>query len=283
MSGLAFVPVLNKFDVARDALLTLAATTGEGTRILALDNGSGDRLAAEPWLPERVLVARVDENVGNYPAFGIALEAARGLDWVAVMHSDFFAWEQGWDARLDEAFRLTPGLGLVGAVGARGLVKGGGREWTMLNFQGRRGSRAEDHGVRVSGLEPAAVVDGCFMAFRAPCLAEIGIDPAFPPHHFYDRLMPCQAVRAGWLVAVLGIACDHLGGQTANHDRGYHALAERWCRARGVAEHPAAPGNWDLAVYAEAERQFLGAWDAWLPLRAQVGGGGARGWAYTHG
>ena len=139
------------------------------------------------------------------------------------------------------------------------LVPAGGRGLgTMLNFQGRGGgSPAEVHGRRITGLCPAAVLDGCAMIFRRSALREIKFQPDFPPHHFYDRFLSCQMLERGWRLAVQGVACDHLSGQTADHEPSYDALAQRWAAARGLL---ALEGNWDLTVYREGERQFLKTW-----------------------
>lgn len=284
---IAVVGVLNRFDVALDALEALAASSGIAT-LAAVDNGSDQPLAEEPRLPRRVTVFRNPENTGNWALFGQAASIARLLkaapaEPVAVFHSDLFVWEPGWDARVEEAFRADPALGLVGFVGARGIARGGGRHVTMLNFQARRPgcSPAEWHGNRVSGLEPAACVDGCAMVFRAAGLEEFwSQDADWPPHHFYDKELSCRVLAGGRRVAVMGIACDHMGGQTASHERKYHDLARRWCLERAVAEHPDYPGNWDLAVYRESERRFLRRWQeeqAFLPVTVSPD------WSVAHG
>ena len=95
------------------------------------------------------------------------------------------------------------------------------------------------------------------MIFRRATLQEIGFRSAFPPHHFYDRFMSCQVLERGWRIAVHGIACDHLGGQTAVCEPAYHALANQWAKGRGVST---LGDNADLALYREGERLFLKEW-----------------------
>ncbi len=234
----------------------MGTATLPGTAILAIDNASEPPL--EP--PDGVEVVRNPVNTGNYPLFAqaLALAQARDAELLAVLHSDLWIFEQGWDTRLEEAFSMHPRLGLVGFVGSDELDENGGRgRGTVLNFQGRYGGgAAEAHGHRVTGLVPAAQVDGCAMVFRTEALAQVGFRDGFPPHHFYDRLLSCQMLESGWRVGVLGVACDHLSGSTVG-GQAWQDCAREWCLAHGVADRPDAPGNWDYAVYREAERQFL--------------------------
>jgi ADP-ribose pyrophosphatase YjhB (NUDIX family) len=103
----------------------------------------------------------------------------------------------------------------------------------------------------MTDLRPAAVVDGCAMILRRQALEEIGIKPALPPTSFDDRRISCQVLERGWCIAVLGIACDHLGDETAGRQ----------------ADSP--------ALYLEAERQFLTEWREtkhFIPLRVLADG-----------
>ena len=125
----------------------------------------------------------------------------------------------------------------------------------MSNFQGKEGgSPAECHGARITDLRAAFVVDGCAMVFRREALSQaLEVAGDFPPHHFYDRLLSLVMYELGWRTAVLGIACDHLSGQTANTQGGWVDTAMDWCRQQGLP----ADGDWDHAVYLAAERSFL--------------------------
>lgn len=258
---LAVVPVLNAFDVAQDALRRMVLLS-DHPNVVAIDNGSANPLAREikRWKIPHVEVVRNTVNVGNYAAFAQGLQIAqeRGADVVAFYHSDLIIHEQSWDTRLAMFFAETPKAGLAGFVGSYEMDENGGRgSGTASNFQGiLGGGKAEDHGLRLTGHMPAAVVDGCAMIFRTEALAQIEKKPNYPPHHFYDRLMSAQILEAGWEVYVVGIGCDHLGGRTAVLVPEYHAFAEEWCKAHGVALEPDGDG-YDYAVYREAERQFL--------------------------
>ena len=255
---LVVVGVHNGFEMLADTLGRLVEATAEAD-VLLIDNGSDRPLRDERWLPEGVRVRRNRTNVGSYPLFAQALALSRGWDVVAVLHADLWIHERGWDARVRDAFARNERLGLLGFVGSDEIDGAGGRgQGTMLNFLGvGTASRAEDHGRRIDDLRAAAVVDGCAMILRRRALAEIGVRPGFPPHHFYDRLISCQVLERGWQVGVLGIACDHLGGQTSVLQPGWSALARHWALEHGISEHPA---GWDQAVYLEAERQFLDEW-----------------------
>lgn len=267
------IGVHNGFEMLADSLGRLADATTDAD-ILLIDNGSDPPLRDEGWLPAGVRTRRNETNLGTYPLFAQALALDRRWDLLAVLHTDMWVHEAGWDARVREAFARDERLGLLGFVGSDEIDRAGGRgQGTMLNFTGvGPASRAEDHGRRSGDLRPAAVVDGCAMIFRRRALEEVGIRPDFPPHHFYDRLLSCQMLEAGWHVAVVGIACDHLGNQTAGREPGWPALARAWAQQHGIAAHEA---GWDQAVYHEAERQFLSEWrdtKHFIPLRVLLDG-----------
>lgn len=222
-----------------------------------------------------VHLIRLKENIGVYPTFWEGLKHT-DADVIAYLHTDLIINEKGWDTRLLQAFGDNK-LGLVGFVGSHQLDSNGGRGFgTTSNFQGSiyqlstglikegwkehydwRGSPAEAHGLRNSGYTRAAVVDGCAMVFRRSVLEFIKQRPEFPPHHFYDRLLSAEVREHGFEVAVLGIGCDHISGQTVNQENAYSRLAEAWCVNHGLSMEKENVHNWDSVVYREAERQFL--------------------------
>lgn len=208
-----------------------------------------------------VQILRHEKSIGVYPTFWDGIHTG---DVIAFFHSDLVICEQDWDKRVLGAFESHPKLGLLGFIGSNEIDGSGGRGLgTMSNFQGNRyvsgdkswsGSAASVHGKHVTEYYPAAVVDGCAMIFSHSAIEhDIQQRENFPPHHFYDKLISCEVREAGYEMAVLGIACDHISGQTVNQEGKYQDMAQDWCDAHGIAK----THNWDDAVYHESERQWL--------------------------
>lgn len=263
------IPALNQFPLLEQTLKFLESDNYD---ILVIDNGSDEEFKTSQ---KNVRVLRLDENVGNYPVFKLAFEHT-DADIIAVFHSDFFVYDTEWSQKVIREFERDPKLGLIGFIGSNEIDYAGGRGLgTASNFQGQvvyeyRNfdgtpvaeekkwivSPAEAHGKRLTGFMYAAVVDGCSMIFRRDALRDIGFRDDFPPHHFYDRLFSTQMLEKGWRVGVLGIACDHVSGQTANQENKWQMTAKTW-----ATEHHISPGglgvNWDNVIYAEAERRWL--------------------------
>jgi hypothetical protein len=286
--------VLNQHELATQSLELAMHTLGEpkDTQILLIDNGSStpylDHIkAAVKTYAERVgelKVIRNPENVGNYPLFFQAREQADG-EAIAVIHSDLFIYGQNWDTHIKQWFEGEPQLGLIGFLGSSEIDNFGGRGMgTMSNFQGTTlgrwsGSKAEIHGARIedNGRRWGAVVDGCAMIFRKEAFAQIPQRPEFPPHHFYDRLFSAQMKELGWRTGVLGVAIDHISGQTANQEQAWVDTAKAWAEKHlGLTEpqqwkdydpvwfgntmNPSrghVPQGFDHVIYLAAERMFL--------------------------
>lgn len=257
------VPFLNQKELVETTLQLLVENkTNHTTRIIALDNGSEQSISFD----ESVDYVRFDENIGNYPVFRELLGLSKS-SVIGVLHSDVAVHERGYDDRILNTFEQNQQLGLLGFLGSNEIDIAGGRGLgTASNFMGKTitnaetgktwiGSPAEPHGRRVTGYEKGAVVDGLAMIFRRKALEEMQFKSSFPVHHFYDKLMSSQMLEKNWHVGILGIACDHFSGQTVAHEAKYHALAMQWCIERGI--QPGENNNWDLAIYREAERQWL--------------------------
>jgi len=282
-------PVFNQFDLATAAIdIAIHNLSGEReVEFVILDNGSKEPFQynlANHWNMADTLVTddesedksgwnlkivRSEKNIGVYPTFWWGIREATG-DVPAFFHSDLMIAEAGWDKRVLEAFEGNPKLGMVGFVGSNEIDGSGGRGLgTCSNFLGLEykhktetgeekvwcGSAAEIHGRRLTGLESAAVEDGCAMIFRRTCLETIPQRPDFPPHHFYDRLLSCEVRERGWEVATLGVGCDHISGQTVNQEQGYQDMAKEWAEAHGLSL--GTNHNWDSVVYESAGRQWL--------------------------
>lgn len=273
------IPVLNQFSlfkVAYEKLREVTETISHEVEFIIIDNGSTEPL-------EEVLgasVVRNEESIGVYPTFKQGMEHATG-DIVAFFHSDVIIHETNWNLRVIEEFMKNPRLGCIGFVGSDEIDWHGGRGGgTASNFQGLSvsekntipkeqlmnpgyvvptlkmwtGSPAHAHGRTITDLMNAAVVDGCVMILRREAWNQIGYREGFPIHHFYDRLICTQMLEANWQVAVLGIAFDHISGQTVGHEVAYDIAVKKYCDEQGI---PFDGIGWDSTIYREAEKRWL--------------------------
>ncbi len=282
------IPVLNQHQMFRSVYQQLFSTsekdvtTSKGIvkacdiEFVIIDNGSTVPLVDED-APGATIV-RNYKSIGVYPTFKQGMDNTTG-DIVAFFHSDLIVWEKDWQDRVINAFNNIPDLGLVGFVGSDEMDSNSGRGGgttsnfmgnTMITGEGRwSGSPASAHGRTSSSLSPAAVVDGCAMIIKRSAWNKIGFRENFPPHHFYDRLISAQMLEAGFKVGVLGIACDHISGQTVNQESDYHKMAYDWLKShqpiraldrgqvvdRTYGEFEGR--NYDEDIYGAAEHMFL--------------------------
>lgn len=282
------VGVLNQFDIAIRAItMMLENMVRDDVEFIVIDNGS-DVPFPDSGIP-KVRVIRNEINTGNYPLFQQGLKESEG-EIIAFLHSDVFVYQRGWDEQVISQFDSRPEMGLIGFIGSTELDNWGGRGMgTVSNMQGKiiphkhdtgnwTGSPAHVHGAVSAGMTvDGSVVDGCVMIFRKSVLEKIEVKN-IPPHHFYDRIMSCQVIEAGYKVGILGIEFDHISGQTANtqgkwqdtsknwfiEHLGIHTpqewatLREDWVkRGRNSPSLGKVPDQWDYAAYLEAEYQFL--------------------------
>lgn len=256
------IPVYNRHEVTLEALKHLALTSKTNPDVIVLDNGSDQPFSEYldaigiPFVGINVKVLRTEENKGVWPTFKQGYDAT-DADILAYLHNDLYVYHENWDGVLVSAFTINPLLGLVGFVGSNQWDYDGGRGLgTMSNFQGRPGcgSPAEVHGARIVGdnIFPALVVDGCAMVMRRTAMEQITFFD-FPPHHFYDRVYSLHMLMQSWHTAIASIACDHVSGQTANTQQGWHNAAQKWAEANGLT----LDETWDNTVYKEAERRFF--------------------------
>jgi GT2 family glycosyltransferase len=253
------VPVIDQHNLTLQLLDSLDQTVldTDAFSVLLVDNGS-----AEPYTcldlrthqrPYAVDLIRNPTNIGYYrPLLQLATRATEA-DLVALAHNDLILYETGWDRRLRDHFVADGRLGMVGFCGSAELDRNGGRGGdTKCHFRGESG-QPQAAGRRITGLEPAIVLDSLFMAMRRPVVDALGVDIHTPLCHFVDKLWCLRAIEAGWRVGVLGVEVDHLGGQTAIGVESYREDARRWCLSEGF-DPGDDPG---LAIYKEAERRFL--------------------------
>lgn len=256
------VTVLGQHEMVRVALQQLLENkTNPETEIIVVDNG-GD---FQP--PAGVSLSQPSSNLGVYPVFKYAFDNFTDFDVLAFLHSDVMVVEKGFDQRIIDSFEARKSLGMIGFIGSNEIDQAGGRGvGTMGNFQGFtyqsagasptlvwQGSPAEAHGRRMAAEAAAAVVDGCVMIIRREAWEDIGYREDFPPHHFYDRLISTQLLERHWAIIVMGVAFDHLGGQTVSREQRYPDMAQEWCRRRNILME----GNWDNTVYKHAEIAWL--------------------------
>lgn len=173
------------------------------------------------WLcTPREVIDNSQENIGVVAAYQLIYQKAKGI--VAYIHDDVEIFEYGWDKRVLTEFE-DPSVGVVGFGGA--LVHGGpalyrrpyhisqlGRSLYMSNTKD-----AEDHGERFTGVRDVAVLDGFCLIVRKELLDKCdGWDPEnWPSHHVYDYRICAEAHRHGYRCRVVGIKCQHRGGETA--------------------------------------------------------------------
>lgn len=279
------VTVLGQHEMATLAIRNLVENCEDPlTNIVVVDNG-GDYVFPDES-PRVVVERRLDQdlkpvNMGVYPVFQYAMDVLPSVtgDVVAFFHSDLMVVEKGFDVSILKVFRECGDLGLMGFVGSNEIDYNGGRGGgTTSNFQGGAymwhrdqgkpkpegiimegqawtGSPAESHGKRNAGFTPAAVVDGCAMIITRKAWKRIGFRADFPPHHFYDRLISTQMLEAGFKVGVLGVACDHLGGQTVSRETRYGEMGHEWLKAHDPKFIGGA--NIDQMIYEKAESMWL--------------------------
>lgn len=250
------VPVLNKPQMTATFLEHLNATVVDPTSmvVVIIDNASDPEyhLGALPETPFPCYIVRNDVNEGYYSPLRTLVEMW-DYEILALAHNDILIYENGWDRRLRESYVGNTQLGVVGFCGSSQVDDQGGRgQGTMMNFRGTPGLGQAQAGLRITGLEPAAILDSMFMAFRRELAIKLleGEEPT--PAHFYDKIWPMRALEWGWRVGILGVEIDHLGGTTLVAEPAFWHDMVRWCRAQGIAAE-----NPTMALYLEAERRWL--------------------------
>jgi len=142
-------------------------------------------------------------------------------DVIAYVHDDVIVNEQDWDLRVLKEFE-DPSVGLVGFGGASQHGSGDmykspyglcqlGRLYFCSNMR-----NAEQHGERMTGVENSAVLDGFSIFVRRDVLVKAGGWPIGTPigYFCYDMWISCMTRRHGYKIKTVGVACDHLGGQS---------------------------------------------------------------------
>lgn len=233
----------------------------ELTDILVIDNGSDEPYPLQ-WDHGTI---RYDTNIGGNAVFHRWIQdnwfEGAGPEFVAFFHCDLMIHEQLWDRRVIEAFDGDSKLNLIGFAGSNEIDGLGGRgAGTMLNYRGAffegigQASPAQAHGRKMTGLEPAAVLDHMSMIFRRSELEQLTPQEGnFAPFHFYDRIMSCEVLERGGHIAVLGIDCDHFSGGTAGGSPQADRLMRDWLDEHNIIYQVERP---DIAMYLVSESLF---------------------------
>jgi len=256
----AVVSCVDAPELAKESTKWLRYHTSPETEIILLDNGSCPPLSR--FSADRII--RNHQNIGGNAVFHQMIPHldAFGFEFVAYLHCDLMVREDNWDQRVMAAFDADPLLALCGFVGSNEVDEQGGRGGgTMLSYVSGyyegfgQATKAEQHGLRVTDMKPAAVLDHCSMIFRVDHLRQL---PSQEGHygigHFFDRICSAEVVIRGWHVAVIGVSCDHFRGGIAGGISSQLDLYKHWLRKEGI---PYNPNNVDQAVYVESERRFL--------------------------
>lgn len=242
-------------------------TTPSITDLYLVDNGSDPSYEETVNLDDLEKFIRYPENIGGNSVFhrwqsDHWFEEDRLPEFVAFFHCDLMIHEQLWDWRVIEAFDRDEKLNLIGFAGSNEIDAGGGRGLgTVLNYRGAyfegigQSSPAEVHGRRMTGFEPAAVLDHMSMIFRRTELEQLTPQEGhFAPFHFYDRILSCEVLERGGHIGVMGVDCDHFSGGTGKKGAiQADKLMREWLDREGVPYDPARP---DIAMYVESERRF---------------------------
>jgi len=287
------IPVLNQNELAQACITQTYSVQGnEDVEYLVIDNNSNTPFSLLEVSNIPCKIIHLEENIGVYPIFWEALKYT-DADVLMYIHSDVVIWEYDWAGKILHAFRNNSDLGLLGFIGSNEIDSMGGRGLgTKSNMQGRTldymktmfadmpmnvadsktfqkwtGSTAEFHGGRLNDLKlyKSAVIDGCVMIFKRSLLEEIEQRNELPNHHFYDRILSCETMEHGQKVGTLGIAFDHISGQTANTQLKYFNDTSRWFKERDCDTlekvrdkyNVNLPASWDQANYLVAEKMFL--------------------------
>lgn len=246
-----FIPAIGQQQMLDECLLHLKRGIDNylGTRIHVIDNGSNPPLRIDPVLSLFVCVHRLEENLGMIESLVFAMRNSTA-DILVYSHSDFFVYEGGWDTTIGAYFEADDKLGLIGTVGAAVAASNGGREEVLCSF-------VDGHlhgGQTPTGIHPAVLLDGCFMAFRRSYLDRVGIDRSFKPHHFYDKDWSLSFALAGVRVGVMSLYCQHRGGQTS-------------CRPEYQAWAKEKTANGDQDFYLANEAKYIGKHREVFPVR----------------
>ncbi|MFA5889080.1 MAG: glycosyltransferase [Candidatus Paceibacterota bacterium] len=270
------IPILGHHDMTQFCINKIIEHHKQEIEILVVDNGN-DFIAEPIPLKSNVhlkVVHPEEGNIGVYPVFDYGIRHTEG-EIILFMHNDLILNENGFDILLKYVFAKNKDFGLVGFVGSDEINENGGRGWgTTSNLEKKTytykdktwtGPPAELFGSKFDGLTNAVFIDACSMAIRRSTWEKIGFRKDFPiSSHSHDRLTCMQVLEAGQRIAVLGVACDHMDGQTRFYpiDKKYPNAYQIWCEKNNIPKVFKNDGSvdWDWTMRYEAKRLFLKEW-----------------------
>ena len=265
------VTVLGQHELSKLCLSKLVSSSIGKMEIVVMDGG-GDFVIAKGDLPDKPINIKVVTDKGGYPNFKFWMENTTG-DILLFIHNDIMIEENGFDVLLRYIFEKDNRLGMVGFVGSDEMAENGSRLWgTTSNFLGKTysykdeswtGTPASLHGQRYDGLTQCVVIDGCVMALRRSAWENLK-EPNYPPllYYHYDRIMSCRMLEAGYTLASIGTACDHLNNMTGGNEKKWHDNVRVICQKNNIPGIKDETGeiNWDISLHAEAKRLFILEW-----------------------
>ncbi len=270
-----YIPVLDMHDLTRTCLEHVAATVAdkENFRVVIVDNSSQPVYTPSIYndLGLNLSVIRNEVNRGMFFPLRQVHNLFPDEDIIGCIHNDVMVYETDWDLRVKKAFAEDTQLALLGFCGSSEVDNLGGRGGdTKCFFDGRAGQKQENTGRRISGLEPAAILDSLAMMFRASVILSLELKTSDPLYHFWDKVLPMKLIDRGLHVAVLGIQIDHMGGQTAvgKGDR-FEPHALQWCKEQGVDFGPSINGGHGMYLEAEKRMFEFGAPRGLIPCKVQ--------------
>lgn len=159
---------------------------------------------------------------GMLPAYQKGFEQTEGYDILAFIHDDVRIETPNWVFPIACEFAMDPNVGLIGFGGGTGHGQAGlyrdpydYKQLARSNFLSNMVD-AENHGKRFTGSCDAAVLDGFVLIVRREILEKAGGWPLNTPIGYasYDYWLSCMTRRMGYRIRIVGVPCQHLGGQT---------------------------------------------------------------------
>lgn len=269
-------------DLDRSCAIRTAWRVAAGVQVQTYTVVNGHRGPATGWQSApNGMYDYHPEILGVVPAFarGVAKALEDGADVIAALHDDLEIYEGNWGRQVVEWFEQHSKCGLLGFGGGRGL---GAADIYQTPYNPMQLARqdfvsnmrdAEAHGRRVQVPTKVACLDGFSQvgrreywlgryADKAKNRTQAFDQPILPwmqslgvVHHCYDSALGALAIRLGWEVWMLPIACHHLGGQTAVGDARY----AEWAKQQG--------GDGDSTFWRQSHEIFYRELRDILPIR----------------